>query len=261
MLLSILYEQRKKYELHKKLVRAVSRAKMLTVMLIASLGLASGIVLPALASAPQETNLLNNQWRVYNINTSVSKLWDISNVKHGNGDVNITLSNLKTGWYTAYLNTNYNVDLSSKSITVGANWTSSLFTNRKSTPNEANFRIYFASAQGNYNSYSYWWSTGSNSIDLNSASPGEYTVSLTDPSQWSDLCGELASNTTSIPAAPNCVGGIDPTMSPHQGFIDAMKNVKVIGVSFGGGQFYANGVANTLRTTANFDLTKFDVTN
>ena len=255
-----LYIQRLLIIRKKRILSTFKRSRQLFITLVVGAGLTFAVATPAFAAAPQNSNLLTNQWRQYNINTNVSKLWDISNVNHGVGNVEITLSNLSTGWHTAYLNTNYNVDLTGKTITVAANWTPGSFTNRGSTQGKANFRIYFASAQGNYNSYSYWWSTGTaNSIDLNNLDgTGSYSVSLTDRSQWSDLCGKIATDTT-VYSGPNCVYGTDPAMSPYNGFTDAMKNVKVIGISFGGGSYYANGVANTASTPATFELTQFDV--
>ncbi len=258
---SNLFVQRKILEHQKNIIKSTLLIKKLLITLLASCGLAAAVAMPAFAAAPKNTNLLNDQWRAYSINTNLAKLWSISNAKRDNGVVALSFSNYSTNWFAVYLNTNYNVDLTGKTVSVAAKWTPSIFTNRESTPNDATFRIYFASAQGNYNSYSYWWTTGSNSVNLNNLTgTGSYSVNLSNPAQWSDLCGGQASDTTVIPTHSNCVGSTDPTMSPYQGFVNAMKNVKLIGISFGGGDFYANGVANTKNSPANFDLTEFNVT-
>jgi hypothetical protein len=58
---------------------------------------------------------------------------------------------------------------------------------------------------------------------------------------------------------PNCVGGTDPAVSPYDGFSNAMKNVKQIGLAFGSSGSYASGIAMN-GTTGTFTLTQFVIT-
>ena len=116
---------------------------------------------PAFATSPSVTDLSENNWRVFNINPDVPKLWDINKAPSlEDGGVGFTFNQLSTGWFSVYLNTNYG-DLTDKTtITADTSWTASTqYVNRASTPNEAYFRLYFQSAQGNYTSNDYWWNT------------------------------------------------------------------------------------------------------
>jgi hypothetical protein len=99
------------------------------------------------------------------------------------------------------------------------------------------------------------WSTGS--LDLNTMTHGTLTVLLTDRSQWTNICGQSATDRTAHPG-PNCVGGTDPAVSPYDGFTNAMENVKQVSLSFGSGGSYASGVA-IQGTTGIFQLQSFKV--
>ena len=204
--------------------------------------------------------LTTKQWRVFNVNPSVPKLWDIN--KAGStptGLVGFTFPQASSGWYAAYLNTNYG-DLSGmSSLLAYASWTpSAAYVNRASTPsNSAYFRFYFQSAEGNYTSNDYWWSA-SDACYLNTSSSCNLSADLTDATKWTNLCGQSATDTTPHPG-PNCVGGTDPNVSPAQGFADAKRNVKYVGLSFGGGSFFANGVANSQTSPATFRLVSYSV--
>jgi hypothetical protein len=202
--------------------------------------------------------LTTKQWRVFNINRDVAKLWDINKAGSApTGIVGFTFPQLNSGWYAVYLNTNYG-DLSSMStLSAYANWTNAAYVNRASSPsNSAYFRFYFQSAEGNYNSNDYWWST--DACYLNITSSCNLNASLNDPTKWTNLCGQSATDTTPHPG-PNCVGGTDPNVSPADGFINAKRNVKNVGLSFGGGSFYANGVANSQTTPTTFTLVSYAV--
>ena len=216
------------------------------------LSLSAGLVFVFTASAFAQ-ELTSKQWRVFNVNPSVAKLWDINKAGSApNGIVGFTFPQLPSGWYAVYLNTNYG-DLSGMStITAMANWTPSSYENRSSTAGSAFFRIYFQSAEGNYNSNDYWWSTIS--CDLN-APPNVCVLhaNLNNRATWSNLCGQFADDHTAYPGT-NCVGGTDPNVTPYDGFTSAKRNVKYVGLSFGGGSFYANGVANSQTSPATFTL-------
>ena len=216
------------------------------------------VAVSAFAANPSVNNLSNNNWRVFNINPNVPKLWDINKAQLDGGGVGFTFNQLSSGWFSVYLNTNYG-DLTNKTtITANTSWTASTkYVNRNGTSDGALFRLYFQSAQGNYTSNDYWWN--STSLDLNGGSSGTLTGDLTNRSQWTNLCGQSATDTTPHPG-PNCVGGTDPAVSPSDGFTSAMRNVKEVGLSFGRASSYASGVAIDDTGTATFNLISFTVT-
>ena len=226
---------------------------------VGALMLASS-VFPALASSPFKSDLSNNNWRVFNINTAVPKLWDINKAQSLDaGGVGFTFNPLSTGWFTVYLKTNYG-DLTGKSsIIADTSWTESTqYVNRALTSDGALFRLYFQQAQGNYNANDYWWNT--NSLDLNAVSSGTLTGNLTDRTQWTNLCGKSATDAT-VYSGPDCVGGTYPAVSPFDGFDNAKRNVKEVGLSFGRASRYASGVAiNDDTAPASFQLNSFTVT-
>ena len=100
--------------------------------------------------------------------------------------------------------------------------------------------------------------TGSNFLDLNARTSGTLTVSLNDRANWMNVCGQLANDPTPHPG-PNCVGGTDPAVSPWDGFTNAMKNVKQLGLSFGNASRYASGIA-VFGGTGSFQMSSFTVT-
>jgi hypothetical protein len=202
------------------------------------------------------SDLSDKNWRVFNINDAEPKLWDINKAQSLDaGGVGFTFNELSTGWFSVYLKTNYG-DLTGKTITANTSWTlSSLYVNRSLTPGDAHFRLYFQSAQGNYNSNDYWWST--DSCDLNTQSNCILAVALTDRTLWTNLCGQSATDIIPHPG-PNCVEGTDPAVSPYDGFTNAMRNVKEVGLSFGRAARYASGVAIN-GVPASFQLNSFIV--
>lgn len=214
-------------------------------------------VTPTSAQVNEDISMKN--WRVFNINPDVPKLWDINQAQSlGTSGVEFTFNQLSSGWFTVYLNTNYGNLADKASITANASWTASTsYVSRTLVPADgAYFRIYFQSAQGNYNSNDYWWYTGS--CDLNAvASSCTQTANLQDPTQWTNLCGHRADDTDLYPG-PNCVGGTDPAISPADGFNNAKRNVKQVGLSFGRASRYASGVAND-GTSASFQLYSYTV--
>ncbi|MDX6530280.1 MAG: hypothetical protein QOH41_2570 [Blastocatellia bacterium] len=207
-------------------------------------------------------DLSNKNWRVFNINPDVPKLWDINQAQSLNtGGVGFTFNQLSTGWFTVYLNINF-IDLTGKtSIIANSSWTASTqYVNRFDHSQDAHFRVYFQSAQGNYDSSDYWWSTDSCNLNDPTAALGcNLTVPLNDRAHWTNLCGQSATDHFVYPSA-NCVGGIDkPSISPYDGFTRAMRNVKDVGLSFGRSARYASGVANGGTGSASFQLNSFGV--
>ena len=217
------------------------------------------MAIPAFAISPSVTDLSSANWRVFNINPNVPKLWDINQASSlEDGGLGFTFNPLSTGWFTVYLNTNFGNLADKTTITANTNWTQNLlYVNRNLTNDGAYFRLYFQSAQGNYTSNDYWWNTAR--LDLNAGSDGTLTGDLTDRTEWTNLCGQSATDTTAHPG-PNCVGGTDPAVSPFDGFDNAKRNVKDIGLSFGRASRYASGVAINSTDPATFQLTSFTVT-
>lgn len=224
-------------------------------------------VVPAFASPPKATDLLSNgnNWRVFNAMPDTAKFWDI-NKAQSDGSSGVTFpfqqfQTTSTGSFVVYLENNYNVDLTGKTITANVNWTPGAYTNRGTGPAaDAYVRLEFQDvASGNYTSNDYWWNAGS--LDLNTVSAGTLIGDLTDRTQWTNVCGQSATDTTAHPG-PNCVGGTDPAVSPYDGFTNAMHNVKQVSLSFGRASRYASGVTwnGDPSTTASFDLTSFTVT-
>jgi len=130
-------------------------------------------------------------------------------------------------------------DLSGKSVSadVGVSVTSlSQFTYYgEGTPGNpcartANVRLYFQTdTSGKFQETDYWWSNPM-SIDLaalKAAQPGSLSLDadISDGSQWSDYFGHF---------------GDDPQFAAA--FQAATKDVQFIGLSFGGGCFFENGV-------------------
>ena len=229
-------------------------------------GLAMAIAMPlgAHAASPNTQDLLGNgnNWRVFNAMPDTAKFWDINQAKsNGSGGVQFPFQQFvstTTGSFAVYLENNYNNDLTDKTISADVNWTPGKYTNRGTGPTlDAYVRLEFQDvASGNYTSNDYWWNTGS--LNLNAVSSGTLTGSLSDRSQWTNVCGQAATDTTPHPGS-NCVGGTDPAVSPYDGFTNAMKNVKQVNLSFGRASRFASGVAAVDTDNATFDLTRFTV--
>jgi hypothetical protein len=233
------------------------KEKLMNTKKLSLLSLFAVLVTFAFTTPAAAQDLSNKNWRVFNINPDVPKLWDINKAQSLNPGVGFTFNQLSSGWFTVYLNTNYG-DLTGKtSINANASWTPSApYVNRYDHSPDAHFRLYFQSAQGNYNSSDYWWSTAS--CNLNTQSACTLTGALEDRTAWTNLCGQSASDPVAHPG-PNCVGGTDPAVSPYEGFTKAKRNVKDVGLSFGRASAYASGVANSGAGSASFQLNSFGV--
>jgi hypothetical protein len=105
------------------------------------------------------------------------------------------------------------------------------------TPDKQTVRFYFTSqnAGGNGNGFftRFWWSNPIN-VQLQNDGTGGVTptpisAAVSDPSQWSDWDGQQGNSSPTVTAA----------------FENAITKVSGIGLSFGGGCFFANGVSIT----------------
>jgi hypothetical protein len=218
------------------------------------------LAFPALA-AKSPTNLLATPWRIYNILPGSNSLWDINKVQYSGGVLSFPFHEFQTttsGSFAVYLENNYNLDITNKTITADVNWTPGTnYISRSGVPGDAHVRLEFQDVtSGPFTSNDYWWNTGN--LDLNLASSGTLTGSLADRSQWTNICGQSATDTTPHPG-PNCVGGTDPAVSPYDGFTKAMKNVKQVSLSFGRASSYASGVATVASNSSVFNMTGFTI--
>ena len=104
----------------------------------------------------------------------------------------------------------------------------------------ANTRLFFETSNaGGFDETHFWWSNPSSAI----LADGTFTVTATvTGAQWSDFFGHF---------------GSDPKVAA--GFDAAASNVTSIGLSFGGGCFFENGVG-TADGSGVFTLTSFAVT-
>lgn len=213
---------------------------------------------PALAASPLATDLSANSWRVFNIDTSVPKLWDINKAEAlSTGGVEFPFQTSTTsgnwdgtGWFTVYLKTNYNRDLTGKTITANVNvfattgtqfWTRSTLSVSGCTSQPAYVRLEFQSAMGNYDASDYWWST--NSLNLSTLATSGTATSLsasTDGANWTNLNGQSG-------------------ITDSAGFAAALRSVKEIGLAYGSSCRYASGV-NVSDGTASFQLLSYTVT-
>jgi len=90
----------------------------------------------------------------------------------------------------------------------------------------ASTRLFFQTSNaGGFNETHFWWSNPASQVLVD----GHWTVTATvNGAEWSDFYGHF---------------GNDPGYA--QGFTDAASNVTTIGLSFGGGCFFENGVGTT----------------
>jgi hypothetical protein len=106
-------------------------------------------------------------------------------------------------------------------------------------------RLFFeTSSSGGFNETHYWWSNPA-SFDLSTLGNGvkaTVTASLGSPEDWSDYSGHFGNN-------PNYAAGYQA----------AVANVTAVGLSFGGGCFFENGIGTT-DGLGSFELNAFSVT-
>jgi hypothetical protein len=162
--------------------------------------------------------------------------------------------NFSPGTYAALLTTSdksLTGDLSSSTVTDTVSVTgmdpTAAFVEQNGggcTPDNQSVRFFFTSqnAGGNGSGFyaRYWWSNPV-SVQLTNdgtggVAPTPISVSMSDPSQWSDWHGQKGDSSSGVTAA----------------FDSAISKVSEIGLSFGGGCFFENGVSIT-NGTATFN--------
>lgn len=225
-----------------------------------AIGISSIATMPA--SAQGKSQDLGKNWRVFNVKPDTSSFWDINKAADlPGGVVQFPIQPFltkTTGSFAVYLLNNYNVDMTGKTFNMNATWTPGSYETRSTSFPGAYVRFEFQDVtSGPYDANDYWWSTGGNSLDLNAATGGTLTVSLNDPSKWSNLCGRSATDTT----APytDCITGNQIDVSPAAGFANAVKKVKLAGIAFGSSGSYASGVAIDGTNAGNFQVWNFTI--
>lgn len=205
-------------------------------------------------------NDLSRDWKIYNIDAATSK-WDIDNAPAFSGGVAQfpfeRFASTTSGSFAVYLLNKLNIDITGQTITANVAWDQGTFVTRGPAEDGAFVRLVFRDVgSGDFVSNDYWWS--SVRVDLNGATSGTLTSALTDRTLWTNICGQPATDQTAHPG-PNCTGGTDPAVSPFDGFTNAMKNVREIGLSFGRASRFASGVA-VVGGPASFRLVGFTMT-
>ncbi len=233
---------------------------------------ASLVGMGLLAVAEDGVNLVEgtdaNQWRVldrYVVNEdfvgwSGNSLWfddddyNLESWHHRNpavlpdGGISFPFNDAATNEYTTYLVTYQSTDLSGMRIVaqmrVVDDGATSLAFEARESPDAAPFvRLFFQSttSQG-WSPIDYWWSNGVECSAMLVDLVGDgLTISVPlDPAYWSDVDGHMGTYNAAHIA----------------GFADAVADAQEIGLSFGGGSWFANGVVLT-SGEATFELLSY----
>jgi hypothetical protein len=226
-----------------------------TLTLAAAVALALSVAAPALASdfSNGKGATAAPNWKVYEFNASGQAYSSNAAAVYANGIGFDFLNRADTALITTKQDKTLlgNLTGASLSATFTIVGTDAAFTYYGSPGacglNGPNVRLYF---EGNTNGpftydtagyAKYWWSNPG-SYAISDVYVGGTTVTLTvplDTAYWSDWGGELAAS------VPNY-------------FAAAVRKVSAVGLSFGGGCFFANGVGVTAGS-ASFVLTSFSV--
>jgi hypothetical protein len=209
-----------------------------------------------LDTAATDPSTATAEWTVYDYNSSGRAIAP----RNSPGSMPATTSGDTTsfqfhaGTYTALLTTNdenLTGDLSSKTLmdTVSVSGASTSFRYQDSTgcgPLPATVRFYFTapSASGSSNPppgppvnglppagfYTQFWWSDTAFVPLLNGNQGPMTISATmsDPNEWSDWDGKG--------------GGSSPAVT--EAFLEAIQHVQTVGLSFGGGCGFENGVTS-----------------
>jgi hypothetical protein len=164
--------------------------------------------------------------------------------------------------YTSYMLGNYNKDLTGKTITADVKvvaTSGTTFVSDDSSPCDeiATVGLEFQdTSAGTYDSNDYWWYQQRVSLSDLMTGTATLVAPLADRANWINQSGKPA---TDLETDWTEWQGDVVHMSPYDGFTKAMKNVKIVSLSFGGCG-YARGVAVETGTgTASFDLLSFSI--
>jgi hypothetical protein len=211
--------------------------RLLFVIPIAAI--AALIIVPSFAGAAGTST-----WKAYNYNSSGHAITPTSATSTGADNASF---NFQPNVYTAQLVTTAKTLVGDRTGgTVNATLTvtgvTGTFVDQNGggcTPDTQTVRLFFTTKNPGFNFTDYWWSNPI-AMTLNGNNTMTLTVPLTDPSQWSDWNGQLGNSTVPVTAAFNA----------------AVAKVDTIGLSFGGGCFFENGVT-TNDGSGTFALTAF----
>jgi hypothetical protein len=192
-----------------------------------------------------------SNWKAYDLNSSSQALRSRTAPQSDTAIANFaflampsTTSYLLTSWsgYTGSLLG----DLTGKTIsaTYAIDGSAPVFAyNTTNNPcgTPASVRLFFQGAtNGGFDPAHYWWSNPVSNVLVTGSSP-QLSQSLSSPGSWSDYNGQSGTSTD----AP--------------GFTAAVHHVDSIGVSYGGGCFFANGVGLSSGSAA-FHLNTYTTT-
>jgi hypothetical protein len=196
---------------------------------VAGVLLAAGM-LAGLAAAPAMADA--SSWKVYNYNPSGRAL---APVAPSSVSGNMVTFSFGADTYTALVATSdksLTGNLTNGTLTDTVSWSGVAGTFQEQNgggclPDNQSVRLYFASPGFAFTNF--WWSNPVH-VDLTGTSGiGTMTVSLADPGQWSDWNGQVGNSSPDVTA----------------GFFAAVAKVSTVGISFGGGCFFENGVTTS----------------
>ena len=205
----------------------------------------STAAIAALVTAPSFAGAASSSaWKVYDYNSSGHSITPTSATSTGTDNASF---NFEQNVYTAQLVTTAKTlvgDLTDQTVnaTVAVSGVTGTFVDQNGggcTPDNQTVRLFFTTKNPGFNYTDYWWSNPV-SYQLTGNGTGTLSVSLGDPSQWSDWNGQKGDSSTSVTDAFNA----------------AVANVQTIGLSFGGGCFFENGVT-TSDGSGTFAITGF----
>jgi hypothetical protein len=195
--------------------------------IIGALVLVGVVVVPTSALASSSTS-----WKVYNYNSSGHALAPQAPTSITGDSATF---NFAANTYAALLVTSEKSatgDLTGKTLgeTITVTGVGGSFVDQNDggcTPDNQSVRLFFESPGNAFTNF--WWSNPA-SVQL-SGNTATITISaaLADPSAWSDFDGQAGNSSPSVTA----------------GFMAAVAKVSSVGLSFGGGCFFENGVTTS----------------
>lgn len=204
-------------------------------------------VLPLLAVivalVPLAASADSAPWHVYNLAASGRTLTS-PQATGQNGD-EATFDFLGTPTTSYLLNHQLAGDLTGKTISA-TYWVSSggtlFYDTTGNITGSPNVRIFFeTSTPGSFAETDYWWSHAGSSVIAADGNTVTITTTIGNTADWSDFYGHFASESAYSNA-----------------FTAAASSATYVGLSFGGGYFFANGVGVS-GGSATFHLTSFTI--
>ncbi len=224
---------------------------LMLIILAGSIGLGTSAATAAVPTFASGDGSNGNIWQVYDYNRSGRAFRHRVPADLQNGGVAF---NFLTTPDTAYLlsgktNSGLLGDLTGKTLTANVGITPAgtcvQYYGGPGGCSTATVRLYFETkTAGNFDPKNYWWfyGTGNGEADLSNMTPATLT-SVLDINYWSDWDGHRANS----------------DQAHIDAFNAAVANVQYIGLSFGGGSGYANGVG-VAGGPASFQLNSYTAT-